>query len=90
MLQKSLDLQPSSLAYNNLGTIYYKLGRYEDAATNYERAIKLKEEDYQVWRNLGEAYSWLPADIDKKISAYKRSIELGERQLKVNPKDARC
>lgn len=88
MLQKSLDLQPTSLAYNNLGTIYYKMGRYEDAARNYEQAIKLKEEDYQLWRNLGEAYSWLPAQIDKSISAYKRSIELGEKQLKVNPKDA--
>jgi eukaryotic-like serine/threonine-protein kinase len=86
-LQKSLDLQPTSRAYSNLGTIQYNQTRYADAARNFERAIKLNERDYELWRNLAETYRWIPDEKEKAKDAYTKAADLGEERRRVNPRD---
>jgi serine/threonine protein kinase/tetratricopeptide (TPR) repeat protein len=87
-LQKSLDLQPTASAYSNVGSILYSQGKYVDAAREFERAIKLNEREYAFWRNLAEAYRWIPAEKDKAPPAYRRAAELAEERRRVNPRDA--
>ena len=39
--------------YNNLGNLFYKQGRYDDAIRHYEKAIRIKPDHTNAYRNLG-------------------------------------
>jgi len=86
-LKTSLAIRPSSSAYSNLGTAYYDLRRYRDAASTYEEAVKRDPRDYALWGNLGDAYYWTPGEQSKAPAAYEKAVTLAEEQLAVNPKD---
>jgi serine/threonine protein kinase/tetratricopeptide (TPR) repeat protein len=86
-LQHSLDLRPTGAAYSNLGTIYYGLEKYTEAAKAFEQAVKLNDRELKYWRNLAECYNVLQDSSDKARAAFLRTIELGEDQLRVNPRD---
>ncbi|MGH9745130.1 MAG: protein kinase domain-containing protein [Candidatus Acidiferrales bacterium] len=87
-LKKSIELAPSYIAYSNLGAIYYTEKRYADAAAATEKALALNDQDFRVWENLENAYSWL-GDEAKAKAAADRVLELLEAQVKVRPRDAR-
>ena len=55
MLERSVELRPHYMGYNNIGVVYYKSGRFEDAAKAYEKALELEKSDYTIWGNLGDA-----------------------------------
>ena len=40
------------------------------------------------WANLADAYRLMPEESGQAASAYRKAIELAEKQLKVNPNDA--
>jgi serine/threonine-protein kinase len=86
-LQRSLDLHPTGSAYTNLGAIYYGMEKYAEAAKALERAVALNDREVSYWRSLAEAYNWIPGAADKARAAYLRTIELGEEQLRLNPRD---
>ena len=82
---ESLAIKPTRNAYSNTGSMYYYLGNFNRAADRYAMAVDLAPADYQLWGNLGDAYSFT---LDKKPAAaiaYKRAIELGEKNLEINP-----
>jgi tetratricopeptide (TPR) repeat protein/TolB-like protein/tRNA A-37 threonylcarbamoyl transferase component Bud32 len=88
MLKKSLEIRPTAAAYSNLGTIYYfHLKRPADAARMFEKAVEINDRDYRVWRNLAAAYYWSPGERDKAPAAYQKTIELGEKELRINPRN---
>ncbi|HJD60430.1 MAG TPA: tetratricopeptide repeat protein, partial [Rickettsia endosymbiont of Omalisus fontisbellaquei] len=43
-----------AIAYYNIGCIYDKQHNYIQAATNYEKALRLNHEVYDVYKNLGQ------------------------------------
>ncbi|MFL6247333.1 MAG: protein kinase domain-containing protein [Thermoanaerobaculia bacterium] len=88
VFQQSIRQQPSGHAYSNLGTTYYFLGRYADAANAFENATKLAPQDYQYWRNLGDACRWTPGREADARKAFQRAIELCTETIRVNPADA--
>jgi tetratricopeptide (TPR) repeat protein len=73
-------------ATSNLGTAYFRDGRYADAARAFERACELTPSDYRVWRNLGAALYWAPGERDKATAAFSRAVALGEEARTVNPR----
>ena len=87
--RRSIELDPRASAYMNLGTSYFFLGRFDDAAEMYEQASKLTPEDFEAWGALGDAYRY--TDDDKALAepAYLKAIELGEKLLDINQSDAR-
>jgi serine/threonine-protein kinase len=87
MLKKSLDIKPFDRTYSNLGTIYYFQKRYQEAADMYRKAVDMTPTDSALWGNLADAYRWIP-DLEHAREAYRHAIELGERQLEINPKDS--
>jgi serine/threonine-protein kinase len=90
MLNKSLQIRPSSAAYANLGTIYYfHRGRPADAARMFEKAVQINDRDYRIWRNLAAAYYRSPGERPKARAAYQKTIELGEQELLINPRNQR-
>ncbi len=86
--QKSLSIQPNYQAASNLGTLYYfDLGDYGRAADAFRQAVKLDDDEYVVWGNLGSALYWSDHP-DEARTAYSRASALAQRRLDVNPRDA--
>jgi len=86
--QRSLALEPTRSAYSNLGTVYYFLGRYPDAAHMFEHAAELAAQDHRVWGNLADARWQLDGGRGQAQADYRRAMALAQRSLDVNPKDA--
>ncbi len=87
-LQQSLSIRPTADASSNLGTAYFQMRRYPESAVQFEDAVKLDENDYQMWGNLGDAYFWSPGRGSESVKAYGKAIALGEEKLRVNPRDS--
>ncbi len=90
VIQQSLQRKPSDQAYANLGRLYYYTGRFTDSAAAYEKAVQLSPHDLLFWRNLGDAYRWIPGQEAKARAAYTRAVELCESAIRVNSKDAQA
>lgn len=88
VLQQSLGIRPTAEASSNLGTAYFQMRRYPEAAMQFKEAVKLDENDYQMWGNLGDAYFWSPGSRAEALKAYRKAIALGDEKLRVNPRDS--
>ena len=88
MFEKSLEIEPKFAVYSNLATYYYYEGRFEEAAKNYELALKLDDSDYRIWGNLAETYYWSRGGNEKARATYREAILRGRRLLEVNDQDA--
>ncbi len=87
-LERSLQIRKTGDGTSNLATAYFQLKRYADAARLLEEATALDARNYEIWGNLGDAYYWAPGMRDRAGGAYRKALELGEEQRKVNPRDA--
>jgi tetratricopeptide (TPR) repeat protein len=76
---KSLSIGPGYMTYGNLGNVLFVMGRLEDAAQSYRRAIELSPGRADAYYNL----AFVLEKLDKKDEA----VELLKRGLEINPKD---
>jgi serine/threonine-protein kinase len=83
-LKKSLQVRATPGTYTNLGTAYFHLRNFMEAASAYAEATRLNDRDYLLWGNLGEA-QYFAGNRDEAEKAYRKSIALAEDVLKVNP-----
>jgi tetratricopeptide (TPR) repeat protein len=67
---------PSAVSWNNLGTLYRDLGRYEEAVAAFQRAIELDPKYASPYLTLGVIYMALNR-LDEAIATLERGIELG-------------
>jgi eukaryotic-like serine/threonine-protein kinase len=88
LLERSLAIRKTGDATSNLGTAYFQLRRYADAAHSYEEATRLDPYNYLLWGNLGDGHYWAPGLREHAPQAYARAIALAEEKRKVNPHDA--
>jgi eukaryotic-like serine/threonine-protein kinase len=86
-LKKSLDLGPSYAAYANLGYLYLNQGRYAESGAMTEKALKLNDQDYQVWGNLLVASRWLKQN-DRAEEVASKQLKLLEALAQTQPQDA--
>lgn len=86
-LERSLGVKPTHSAYSNLGYIYSVQERLDEEAQAYERALELDDSDYIVWGNLGSVKKRTGGRSDASDQAFRRAIDLVERQLDVSPSD---
>ena len=56
-IQQLPEARADRSAYSNLGTVYYFMGRFQDAVPMYRKATELAPEDHRVWGNLADASS---------------------------------
>jgi eukaryotic-like serine/threonine-protein kinase len=85
--EKSVALKPTSDALSNLGTLYFRKGRFNDAARAFEQSAAMSPNDYVLWANLGSAYAQA-GNTAGSMSAYRKAVDIGERQRSVNPRRA--
>jgi tetratricopeptide (TPR) repeat protein len=76
--------------HDNLGTAYFSMRRFEDAAHNFEAGLKFDRTSWLSWGNLGDAYYWAPGKRQRAADAYQEAIRLADEALRVNPKDGRA
>ncbi len=88
MFQRSVDIEPNAGALSNLGTVEYFEGDYASSAERFRQAVKLRERDGLLWRNLGDALRRLPGQTSEARAAYERCIELELAELRVDPTES--
>jgi tetratricopeptide (TPR) repeat protein len=84
---RAIALAPNAGAYSNLGNLYYEWGRYEEAASAFERAAALDPKSAVKHRNLGDLYRKLGRQTDARQS-YTRARDLLLAAIAMNAKDA--
>ena len=85
-LNDSLRIRATAATYSNLGTAYFHLRRFPEAAGTYAQAARLDDRDYHIWGNLAIAQHFA-GDSEEADKAYRKGIALAEDALKVNPRD---
>jgi protein O-GlcNAc transferase len=68
--------------YNNYGYILYKLGKFEESALNYKKAIELNFNYTEAYNNLGVALVELNLK-DEAISIYERAIKINGNSIDI-------
>ena len=68
---------PCASMYTNISAIYYKLGRYEEALANCQKAIEIDP-------RLAEAHYHM-GNILSKTGRYDETIEAQKRAIQINP-----
>lgn len=86
--EQSTKIEPSRAAYSNLGTVYYYLGRFDDAVAEYSKGIELAHEDYRLWGGRADSNWYLPQHRDRALEDYRRAVALAEKSLAVDATDA--
>jgi tetratricopeptide (TPR) repeat protein/TolB-like protein/tRNA A-37 threonylcarbamoyl transferase component Bud32 len=89
-LQKSIAIRPTVEVYDNLGSAYFFMRKFDQAAASYEEGLKFDKTSWLSWGNLGDAYYQVPGKRQKAVDAYREAIRLTDQDLGVNPRDARA
>ena len=84
-LQHALEIKPSADVYNNLGTIRFYQGRYQDAVPAFEKSVALGANKPEIWGSLADAYRWTPGDRGKAQQAYETAIRMVREEIGKNP-----
>jgi len=88
--ERSNAIKRNPHACANLAVLYYFRGRYADSVTMNEAAIGFGLGVYSLhWGNLADAYHFTPGNEAKAAEAYRKAIELAEKELSVTPGDSR-
>jgi eukaryotic-like serine/threonine-protein kinase len=86
-LQRSIAIAPSYGAYANLGDLYMQEARFQESASESEKALSINDKNYDVWNNLLICYAWLNLP-EKSAEVRRHLIVLLEQTVKRNPQDA--
>jgi tetratricopeptide (TPR) repeat protein len=84
-LQRALAIEPSADIYNNLGTIRFYEGHYDDSVPAFEKTVALGANNFDNWANLGDAYRWSSGHKDQAKAAYSHAIQLVREEIAKNP-----
>jgi eukaryotic-like serine/threonine-protein kinase len=85
--QRALQITPDPAVYNNLGTLLFFRGLYDQSVDAFERAVKLNANEYRTWSNLADAYRFTPGREKDARDAYTRGLQLLDEQLTRTPGD---
>jgi serine/threonine-protein kinase len=81
-LQNSIKIRPTEDAFSNLGTAFFSLRKFDSAAESYAEAVKLNDQVYVVWGNLGDAY-YYSGKRREAAFAYQKAVTLASERLRV-------
>jgi Tfp pilus assembly protein PilF len=89
--KKALALSPDNGAYlDTLGWIYYKMGYFDKALAELEKAIKTHGEDPVIRDHLGDVY-YSMQQTAVAVSEWEKSLEIdpGQESVKAKLKEAK-
>ena len=68
------------LAHSNLGLVYQKEGKYDEAIESYQKALAIDPENAEVYNSLGFIYH------EKKFN-FEKAYQMFSKSYQINPKD---
>ncbi len=68
--------------YKELGILLFEKGDYQGAIENLEKAHQLKEDDYEILANLGQAYAQI-GKYDDAVGYLKRAYEIKSDEYRI-------
>ena len=74
LYKSAVTIEDSASRWNTLGIFYYDLKRWEDAITNYKKAINLDNSNPVFYENLGLAFEKMNNDAEAE-KAYKEAAK---------------
>jgi len=81
-LGKLLESYPDfALAHNDLGVLYYKAGKKEDAFEHYKKAAELQPENINFQKNLADFYYVERGKVQEAIEIYVKILALDPRDI---------
>ncbi|MCP3887611.1 MAG: tetratricopeptide repeat protein [Desulfobulbaceae bacterium] len=81
-IQKASELKPDNgFIMDSLGWVYFRQGKYEEAAKTLEKSLLLEPEDPHIYEHLGDVYTALE-NYEKALTIYKQAYELFEDEEK--------
>jgi Flp pilus assembly protein TadD len=87
LLERAIAINPTYRTRNNLGVVYYALGRFDDAAREWRAASEANPRDEVVLSNLGDAYRQLGSKAEA-ADAYEKARAAAKSLLAVNAGNA--
>jgi tetratricopeptide (TPR) repeat protein len=79
-LEKSIAIEPTARAYSALGSALMYQGKYDNAESMDKKAIELSPDSYEAWEDLGAAYQWSGTKPELAAQAFRKAIDLAERE----------
>jgi tetratricopeptide (TPR) repeat protein len=86
--ERSLEIKPSYEALNNLGSLKFEQGAYEQAAALFRHASEIDPGDFRTWGNLGDALTASGSTAAQTRAQYEQAATLGRRYLELKSDDA--
>ena len=86
-LKKSVEINPTFVAYGNLGFLYLREHRFNESVIASQEALQLNPQSYDVWSNLTEAYEWLHLEENAR-AAREHTVAVLDRTLRLNTQNA--
>jgi len=81
-LKELLILYPDfALAHNDLGVLYYKAGKKEDAFEHYKRAAELQPKNINFQKNLADFYYVERGKVQEAMEIYIKILSLDPRDI---------
>ena len=68
----------SEIIWYELGCVYYKAKKYDQAAYAFNKALEINDKDYITWYALGITYKRLKL-WNQAVECFKQSIELNSK-----------
>jgi Tfp pilus assembly protein PilF len=88
MYRRAIEIRPSYMGYSNLGTVYTRVERYDDAVNAYKRAIEIDDSDWLAWGNLAFTYTYMGEDESLIQETFEHAIDLAESARQSGPRDS--
>lgn len=84
-LQRVIATSPTADVYNNLGSILFYQGKYDEAVPAFEKTVAMGANDFTNWGNLGDAYRWSSTQKDKAPAAYQTATRMVRDEIARHP-----
>lgn len=87
MYEQSIEIQPTYMAYSNLGAAYARVESYAKAVEAFSNAREINATDWLAWGNLAYVYSWMDGQETQAAETFAQAIKLAEQALEQSPRD---
>ncbi|MGC2638460.1 MAG: tetratricopeptide repeat protein [Acidobacteriaceae bacterium] len=85
-LQQSVAINPTYIAWADLGFLYLQEHRFQESIAASQKARQFNPNSADIWENLAAAWDWLK-DNQNAATARARAIDLLRQAVKLNPQD---
>lgn len=73
--QKSVEIEPTFTAYNNLALIYANRGFYQQSIDAYQKALALNPQSFRAWYQLGLVQS-ANVKFEDAVKSFQKAVEI--------------